>query len=46
MALEPSGTFGTAAGYWNARFSATGTPAGLIAATHVRVCDGNAMNVR
>ena len=46
--LEP---FGTAAGYWNAAdfsllFSATGPPAGLIAATHVRVCDGNAMNVR
>ena len=24
----------------------TGTPAGLIAATRARVCDGNAMNVR
>ena len=31
-------------GYWNA-LSATGTPAGLIAATRARVCDGNAMNV-
>ena len=30
---------------WNAR-SANGTPAGLIAATRARVCDGNAMNVR
>ena len=26
--------------------SSSGTPAGLIAATRVRVCDGNAMNVR
>ena len=43
--MEPPGTI------WNARraigtASGPGTPSGLIAATRVRVCDGNAMNVR